>query len=104
MHSCCFRVVGSSKSQHFNFEGKKRDQIEVWFLGIRNASMHLSHSLSIFSPLLVVVFVIFIQGLEYFETSAATQQGNLDPFHFMADQFRRKYQEEVNSQGEFERD
>jgi len=47
---------------------------------------------------------VFIQGLEYFETSAATQQGNLDPFHFMADQFRRKYQEEVNSQGEFERD
>jgi len=31
------------------------------------------------------------EGLEYFETSAALQTGNLDPFHFMADQFHRKY-------------
>jgi len=43
------------------------------------------------------------KGLEYFETSAATQQGNLDPFHFMADQYRRKYQEEVGSHGEHDR-
>jgi hypothetical protein len=37
------------------------------------------------------------QGLEYFETSAALQSGNLDPFHFMADQFHQKYSETVDS-------
>ena len=37
------------------------------------------------------------QGLEYFETSAAEQTGNLDPFHFIADQFHRKYNDTVDS-------
>jgi len=31
------------------------------------------------------------EGLEYFETSAMAQRGNLDPFHFIADQFHRRY-------------
>ena len=39
------------------------------------------------------------EGLEYFETSAAAQQGNLDPFHFIADQFHRRYAETSEALG-----
>jgi len=35
------------------------------------------------------------EGLEFFETSAVEQRQNEDPFHFIADQFYRKYQETV---------
>jgi len=35
-------------------------------------------------------------GLEYFEASAALQQGATDPFHFMAYQFHKKYNDTVD--------
>lgn len=37
------------------------------------------------------------QGLDYFEASAQTQQGNLEPFHHIAESFHRRYAETVDS-------
>ena len=36
-------------------------------------------------------------GLEYFETSAANQIENITPFHFIADQFHKKYSDTADS-------
>ena len=38
-------------------------------------------------------------GLEYFETSAQAQVENITPFHYISDQFHKKYSDTVDSVG-----